>query len=249
MRNRPQVLAIIIFLTMAGILLTGAMSSGMARQVATEESGRERTIHVSGSGRVSARPDIAVVRLGVQTEAEAAAEALSTNSRQMQALIDVMSESGIAQEDIQTQTVRVSPRYEDVPERPGQRELVGYTATNIVEVFVRDIDGVGEILDAAVQAGGNRIEDIRFEVSEPSAYLDQAREAAWNDAEHKAKQLASLAGAELDMVLTINESGASPQPAVEQFARVETAAAVPIEAGSQTIVVNLQVSWSLKETE
>jgi len=92
--------------------------------------------------------------------------------------------------------------------------------------------------------GGNRIESIRFEVSDPAAYLDQACEAAWNDAQHKAEQLASLAGAELGEVLTINESGRGVQPLAGRPVTAE-AAAVPIEPGSQTIGVDLQVTWSL----
>jgi uncharacterized protein YggE len=127
--------------------------------------------------------------------------------------------------------------------------LAGYTATNLVGVRVRALDALGGILDAAVQAGGNRIEGIRFEASDPAAPLDQAREAAWNDAQHKAEQLARLAGVELGEVLTISESGRGPQPIVEQFVAAEAPAAVPIEPGSQTIEVDLQVIWNVRGGE
>jgi uncharacterized protein YggE len=101
-----------------------------------------------------------------------------------------------------------------------------------------------------VQAGGNRIESIGFEVSDPALYVDQAREAAWNDALHKADQLADLAGAALGDVLTISESGRGPQPLVEQpVMAAEAAATVPIEPGSQTIKVDLQVTWSIDGQE
>jgi uncharacterized protein YggE len=160
-----------------------------------------------------------------------------------------LKDAGIATEDVQTQVVRLYPRYEERPGDEGQRELVGYTATNVVQVLLRDLGAVGDILDAAVQAGGNRIEGIRFEVSDPAAHLDQAREVAWNDAEHKAEQLADLAGARLGEVLTISESGRGPQPIVERPMAVEAAAAVPIEPGSQTIEVDLQVTWLLKGEE
>jgi uncharacterized protein YggE len=116
----------------------------------------------------------------------------------------------------------------------------------VVEVRLRDLEAIGGILDAAVQAGGNRIEGIRFEVSDPAPYLDQAREAAWNDAQHRAEQLASLAGAELGEVLTINASGRGPQPVVEQAVTAAAAAPVPVEPGSQTIEVDLQVTWLLR---
>jgi uncharacterized protein YggE len=183
--------------------------------------------------------------LGVQTEAEEAATALTENNQLMQALVDELKDAGIAEDDIQTQVVRLNARYEESTTVGGERELVGYAAINVVEARVREINTVGNILDAAVQAGGNRIEGIRFEISDPSAYLEQAREAAWNDARQKAEQLTNLAGAELGDVLTINESGGVPRPIAERPAMVEAAAAVPVEPGSQTIEVNLQVSWSL----
>jgi uncharacterized protein YggE len=249
MNNKLPITPIVISLALVGILLISAISPGLAIQDEPSDGSPQRTINVSGSGQANAQPDVTVVTLGVQTEAVEAAAALGDNNDQMQALVDVLLEAGIAQEDIETRVVRLVPRYEETPNVNGQQELAGYTATNIVEVRVSDTDAVGEILDAAVQAGGNRIDGIRFEISDPAEYLDQAREAAWNDAQHKAEQLASLAGAELGEVLTINESTRGPQPFVGQAALADTAAAVPIEPGSQTIAVDLQVTWLLSAVE
>ena len=245
MKKSMQIGTMLLSVVLVAGLLAPVLSPGLALQEEVADDSPRRTVHVSGAGQISAQPDVAVVTLGVQTDAEEAAAALTENSQQMQALVDILKDAGLAGEDIQTQAVRLSPRYEQKPGDEDQYELAGYTASNMVEVRLRDLDAVGGILDAAVQAGGNRIEGIRFEVSEPTAYLDQAREAAWNDAQHKAEQLASLAGAELAEVLTISESGRGPQPIVERPMAVEAAAAVPIEPGSQTIEVDLQVTWLL----
>ena len=245
MKKSVQVGTILVACMFAAGLLAPAISPGLALQEEVAEDSPRRTVNVSGTGQISAQPDVAVVTLGVQTEAEEAATALTENSQQMQALMDVLKDADIATEDIQTQVVRLYPRYEQQPGEEGQRELVGYTASNVVEVRLRDLEAVGNVLDAAVQAGGNRIEGIHFEVSDPAAYLDQARDAAWNDAQHKAEQLADLAGVELGEVLAISESGRVPQPRVEQAVMAEAAAAVPIEPGSQTVEVDLQVTWLL----
>jgi uncharacterized protein YggE len=246
MKKSVQVGTILLSLVLAAGLLAPAASPGLALQEEVVGDSLQRTVNVSGNGQVSAQPDIAVVRLGVQTEAEEAATALTENSQQMQALVDVLKGVDIPAEDIQTQTVRLYPRYEDKPSDGGQPGIIGYTATNVVEVRLRDLEAIGGILDAAVQAGGNRIEGIRFEVSDPAPYLDQAREAAWNDAQHRAEQLADLAGAELGEVLTINASGRGPQPVVEQAVTAGAAPPVPVEPGSQTIEVDLQVTWLLR---
>jgi uncharacterized protein YggE len=216
-------------------------------QVETPDE-EQRTISVSGSGTVSAAPDEVVLRLGVETMAETASEALSQNSEQMEAVIAALTEAGVPEENVQTQTVQLRPRYETPPRETGpaqERELIGYVASNIVEARINDLEAVGRLLDEAVEAGANRIDGIRFEVSDPGELLDQAREAAWQDAENKAQQLATLADGELGEVLSISESTTTPRP-VGLGGAVEREAAVPIEPGTEDIQVDLQVTWFLR---
>lgn len=221
-----------------------------AQEEPTVEDEPQRTLSVSGTGEAAAQPDTAVVTLGVETEAESAEEALDQNTEQMEGLLDALAEAGMPSQEIQTKAIRLEPRYEEVQrtEPNGQRrsrELVGYRALNTVEVRVRDIGMLGTLLDTAVEAGGNRIQSIRFEVSDAAELVDEAREAAWEDAEHKAEQLVELAGAELGDVLTINESSRTPRPVAYEQVEAE-AAAVPIEPGTQTISVDVQVTWLLE---
>jgi uncharacterized protein YggE len=189
--------------------------------------------------------------LGVRTEAAEAGEALTQNSVRMQAVIDALKAAGVAARDIQTEVLRLSPQFERPPPRAGQvqgpPELVGFVASNVVEVRVRDLEGLGELLDASVQAGGNQIQGIRFEIEDTTALAVLAREAAWEDASAKAEQLAALAGSELGPALTIQESSRIPRPYVERPMDVSAAAAVPVEAGTQTVEVDLQVTWLLVE--
>jgi uncharacterized protein len=243
------------FVTVSLVVLLGIallLQSAAPRIVAQEDDSDDsvqRTINVSGTGQISAEPDVAVITVGVETQAEEAGAALSENSEQMQAIIDSLTEAGIAQESIRTQVVQLNPRYDTSPRQadpPGPPEIVGYSATNLVEVRVTDLDNMGQVLDSATQAGANRISNIRFEISDPSDVLDQAREAAWADALHKAEQLTSLADAELGEVLRIRESSQTPGPVLGRGVVVEEAAAVPVEPGTQTVTVNLDVTWLLQ---
>lgn len=216
-----------------------------------------RTISVSGTGQVEAQPDTAIVTLGVQTDAETAGDAMAQNSQQMQDLIDALESAGVDQQDIQTQQLSLQPRYDNQAasnasrgpstQQSSQPELIGYTAVNTVQVRSEDLENLGELLDAAVAAGGNRIDSIGFQVSNSSELLDQAREAAWNDAQSKAEQLAGLAGVELGGVLTISESSQTPFPMVRQSTQFESAAAVPVQPGTQSVQANVNVTWLLQE--
>lgn len=251
MKSKLKTIAIAVFILVTLIVGTALLSrTGRAQPPGQiQEEPIRRMVSVSGLGQVSARPDQAIVRLGVQNEAETASEALTENSQRMQALLDALGEAGALDQDIQTQTLQLFPRYEPPPEGSPEAtpELAGYTAANVVEVRLRDLDGLGELLDAAVAAGGNTIESIRFEVSDPSDLLDQARAAAMEDARHKADQLAALANAEMGDVLSINESTRTPPPVFEErFAPVERGAAVPIQPGAQIVEVEVQVVWFLE---
>jgi uncharacterized protein YggE len=212
-----------------------------------------RSVTVSGAGRVSVQPDVAVVNIGVETTAEEASAALAQNNEQMQALLDTLQSAGVASEDIQTQTVQLySPNMEPMQPPPAetrgaeQPQSAGYRALNLVEVRVRDLTQVGNLIDQAVQAGGNQIHGIRFELSDPQAALDQARQEAWNEARHKAEQWAELTGAALGEVLTINEYQSAIPYAAESTLVRGAAADVPIEPGAQTVQVDVQVSWRLE---
>ena len=211
----------------------------------------ERTITVSGEGQVSARPDIAVVRIGVETEADTATAALDDNSMRMSGVISATLDAGVNREDVQTQGLSLRPIYQRPDPGPedeeGPPELVGYRAHNVVAVTVRDLDQLGALLDAAVEAGGNTIQGIRFEISDNEALRSEAREAAMNDAIAKAEQLTDLAGAELGEVLTIEEIGGdAPSPVRFEEAEQAAGAAVPVEPGQQEISVSLRITWRIR---
>lgn len=213
-----------------------------------------RTITVSGAGTAEAAPDIAYVDLGVTADAKTAREALTQNNTQMQKLMTALTSAGIANADIKTQGIQLYPRYSSNPPPPsteqGQtttNELIGFTATNTVEITVRNVSNLGQVLDQAVTAGSNQIQGIRFDVSNPSTVMDQARQAALQDASHKAQQLATLSNAKLGVVITINESSSNPIP--YQAARGMAASAdqaVPVSPGTQTVTVNLTITWELQ---
>lgn len=125
-------------------------------------------------------------------------------------------------------------------------ELLGYLASNVVEVRIDNLDNVGSLIDTAINAGGNRIDSISFELSDPSTVLAQAREAAWNDAQQKAQQYAELAGAELGDVLTISTFEQTPVPVASTAMARNVAEAVPIQPGTQSVSVQVQVVWRLQ---
>jgi uncharacterized protein YggE len=234
------ILLIFVLVLVGGNWLTNQAQA----QTGAEPASQERTVSVTGRGRVSARPDTAIVRTGVQTQADTAVAALEENNTLMQALISATLEADIAEDDIQTEVVQLFPVYGNGQNTTQPPQVTGYQARNIVEVTIRDLDSLGTLLDSMVEAGGNTIEDIRFEISDTQALLTQAREAAMNDAQATAELLVSLAGGELGQVLTISESSFTPGPPIPVVERVE--ADVAILPGAQMVEATVLVTWEIR---
>ena len=242
-------------LVLAAALTFGGLTWAVRAQTSTPQptqtaSGNEptRTVSVTGSGEVNVAPDVAVVVLGVETQADTAQAALSQNNTQMQALINTLNQAGIQSTNIQTQGLQLYPRYSQTNQTQTQQTIVGYTAVNTVQVRVQNLDNLGAMLDAAIQAGGNTIQNLSFEVGNPTPALDQARQQAMADARQKAEQLAQLVGATLGPVLSINETTQTPVPVLQAREAAPAAGAVPVQPGVQTVNVNVSVTWTLNVT-
>ncbi len=212
-----------------------------------------RTITVLGYGEIAAVPDRASVTIGVETEDETASGALRANTAQMRRLIAVLDTVGITARDRQTSNLTVQPRYR-YEDRDGRNEtiLIGYSAANTLSLRIRDLASMGDVLDALVAAGGNRLNGISFEVSESEGLLDEARLAALVDARRKATLYAEGAGAALGNVVTISEVGVAPPPAspIMMSARAMSSdESVPIEAGERTMSVRITTVWQLAPLE
>ena len=205
---------------------------------------RTSTVTVAGVGTVSAAPDMAEITTGVVTQAPTAAQALAANSQAMERLLQALGALGVAPRDIQTTNISVSPLRRQG--RDGQPpEIIGYEVTNQVRVKVRDLSGLGRVLDQQVGQGANLVYGIQFGRQEPAPLQDEARKRAMADARRKAELYASAASLKVGRVVAVQEAGAaSPRP--EMAARVMMSAAVPVAPGEQEIQASVTVTFTLK---
>ena len=214
--------------------------------MAEEHKPMQRTVTVSASGEVAATPDTARVSSGVTTEAESARKALSANSQAMKALIAGLKDAGIEAKDIQTSSFHVEPRYTNP--REGEAAVInGYRVVNQVEIIVRKIDKLGDVLDQMVTLGANQMNGLNFEVSQAETLKDEARKTAMGNALRRAKLLAAAGGADVGEVISISEEvSAPPQPFQYKMARTAMPESVPVEQGTEMLEARVTVTWALK---
>lgn len=202
---------------------------------------------VNADGTSEARPDMAIVNLGVTTEGQTAAAALAENARRMTALTQALRRAGIAERDIQTSNVSVYPQ--QVYGEGQAPRITGYQANNSVTVKVRRIDNTGRVIDAAVGAGGNTVNGVSFTHSDPDAQLDLARRDAIAEARRRAELYASALGLRVNRIVSVSEGGgyAPPMPVpVERFAAQDSAAATPVSPGEIETRVSVNVMFELR---
>ena len=205
------------------------------------------TITVSGIGRVRVRPDVADLRLGVTFTEPTVEAARAAAGRVLNDVLARLRALGVADRDLQTSLVAVNPQY-DYSREGNPPRLAGYTITNLVAVVVRNIDGIGEAIDAALGAGATSVDRIAFRVADPSTAEAEARAAAVADARSRADVLAEAAGVSIEGVAAILEVGAAipfPAPFPEMAKLAAQDAGTPVEAGENEITATVSIAYRL----
>jgi hypothetical protein len=204
-------------------------------------------LDISATGEVTRVPDVAIISAGVVTRSPTATGALSEAADRMAKVLAALKRAGVEGRDIQTNNVSLNPEYRYENNQPPQ--LVGYTATNTVNVRFRDIRNSGKILDALVGQGANQINGPSLTIDKPEAALDEARAKAIAIGRARAEQYARGLGMRVVRVVAVNESGGSypVPPPMPMMARAEMQSAdTKIEPGEQKLQVTLAMTFELQ---
>ncbi|KGJ06451.1 hypothetical protein SAMN04487972_101103 [Paracoccus halophilus] len=203
---------------------------------------------VNGLGEASAQPDMATITVGVSTRAATAAEAMSQNAEQQNAVIEVLKAEGIEARDIRTTSLDLSPVL-DYSQDGQPPKLTGYNARNNVTVRLRDLPKLGALLDSLVTSGANEIGGIAFSREDMTEAEDRARAAAVANARHRAEIMAEAAGMKLGPLLRLSDAQLSePRPVAPMFARAQASApaATPVEAGELTVSAHATAIFAMR---
>jgi len=239
-------------------------------------------ISVSGSGEAKTKPDVAKANLGVEVRAATVEQASADANARMTAVMTALKQAGIADNDLRThnysinfeqepvpppqpipaQVPAAAPRTKDkaaaeiaavpAPQPAGPRGF--YRVSNMVEVKIRDLTKVGQVLAAATTAGANNVWGVSFELDDPYALRAQARSQAMERAKQSAADLARLAGVKLGDVVAVSESeGGGYHPMYKEMrmsgADMAQGNAVPVEQGEITVTHQVQLTYELDGDE
>jgi uncharacterized protein len=206
-------------------------------------------LDVTARGEVRRVPDVAVISAGVVTQSADAGTAMRDNAARIARVVAALKKAGIADKDIATSSISLSPQYRYNNNEPPV--ITGYQANNQLTIRFRDIGKSGAIIDALVKEGANQVNGPSMEIDKPEAALDEARIMATKAARARADLYAGALGLKVKRVVSLSEQdGGSPQPMPMMMARGAMAdsgeAKTAVMAGEQGIGVTVSVVFELQ---
>ena len=235
----------LVFTVLAFALILSACGPATLTQAAQPAS---RTLNVNGLGSTNLTPDIAYIYIGVHNEGATASEVVKANKVQTNAVLDALKKTGVDEKDLRTTNFSIWPSQQYSPD--GVLTGTIYMVDNTVYVTVRDLDGLGSLLDDTISAGANSINSIQFDVADKTAAVKEARIKAVDDAKVQAQELADAAGITLGEIQNISFYDNSPYPVMDGKGggggATAMASSVSIQPGQLTISVSVNITYDIK---
>jgi uncharacterized protein YggE len=233
----------LVFTVLAFALILSACGPATINQAAQPII---RTLNVNGLGTTYLTPDIAYIYIGVHNEGATASETVTANKTQTAAVLSALKKAGVEDKDLRTTNFSIYPSQQY--DANGVVTGTIYIVDNTVYVTVRNLDGLGALLDDTISAGANSINSIQFDVADKTAAVKEARAKGVQDAQTQAKELAAAAGITLGDIQNISYYDNSPVPMMAdgKGGGSATNAAVAIQPGQLTISVSVSITYGIK---
>jgi hypothetical protein len=233
--NRTKIMfATLAVIAIVSTVIVASMQTSQdkayGQQVPISFTTSERTITATGTATTSISPDIVTLQFGVDTEAKTAQDAISANSQAMDSVVTAVTGLGITKDEISTASFSIYPVYNySVPDPLTgiqKTTLTGYKASNTLSVKTTNLSLTGKIIDSAVGAGANRVDNVSFSLSpdkQQSAQNDLISKAVV-DAKSKAEKALDPLGKKIIGVKTVNLSNYVPPPRPVYYGAMESVA-------------------------
>ena len=252
LKNRYLSLGVLGFLIVA--LVVGAVAGLNFRSADASPNAQAdvlRTINVSGEGSVQIKPDIVYVTLGVERLDPDVTVAVDDVNARMENITQALIDAGIAEEDIRTEMYNI---YQETYGPMGDPNVpqANFHVMLYLNVKVRNVDAIGDVLSTAINAGANAVNNLQFGIEDASAYEATARQLALDDADARAQEIADYKGLTVTGVQSISTYGGGSVPfAAEKFGVGGggggfDVGSVPINSGTLTLSISVNVTYTFE---
>ncbi len=206
----------------------------------------ESQVVVSATGRVLVKPDMAEFDLVVKSDANTAETAVAETAEKYRTVQNQLRTAGISQEDAPTASFIVSPRWE-WDHTLGKSILKGYSARHVISVKVRNLEKIGQAVDAVAHGGADEVQSVNFSSSRYDSLRQKALAEAVENARREAGIMARAAGGRIGSLIevSVNEPSIRVRPRLAGVAMKAAPMSAPTEiaAADQDISVTVNSRW------
>jgi uncharacterized protein len=234
--------------TLTLAVLLGVMSvapAALAQHVAAPIERGETLLEVTATGEVRAVPDTATFITGIVTDGATAKAAMAANAGRAERLITAAASAAIAERDLRTSDLSVSPRYREDRNGNDSDEIIGYRARNRLTIRVRDVARAPAVVDALIDTGATDLSGPNFSFADPAPLIARARADAVRKAEQQARDYAAALGMRVARVLRVSERRASNDGGNDIIVTGSRVAAAPIRPGEQKVGGTVWIDYAL----
>ena len=244
----------ILFLAVVNVWFgVGILNKFKENKFIGKEIETKNTISVSGTGEVYAKPDLALIDFSVVTEKKTVGEAMAENTKKMNSVIETIKNQGVEEKDLKTTNFSIYPRYEWHEKSEiypsGKRVLVGYEVNQTLQIKIRDLTKIGNIIQEATNAGANQVGDLQFTIDKRDELKSQARKEAIEKAKVMAKEIAGQLGVKLVKIVSFSENAVAPIPSpyfMERAAEGGKVGTPQIQTGENKIEVTATITYEIE---
>lgn len=206
---------------------------------------KSTTFDVTGEGKVTAVPDVAIVTVGIQAKGATVKDAQDQINSTINKVSDAIKKLGIDSKGIQTTNYNINPDYDFAS---GSQRIKGYSASTNLLIKVRQIDKANSVIDEATANGANQVGGISFDIDDKSKLENEARQKAVDEAKKKASDAAKIAGFRLGKIINYSENfGGIPIPlAMRADLKAQGGEPTQVEPGSSEITVIVTLGYEIQ---
>lgn len=217
------------------------------------------TVTVTGQGQAFLAPDVARTTFSIEHQAATAAAAQAKVTEQANAAIAFVRAEGIAEKDIKTLSYNISPQYSYprpcppgalCPVSDGTPRIVGYQVSQTVQVTVRDLDKVNDLIAGLGSRNVQNLYGPDFSLDDPTEGYNAARADAIAKAKQQAAELAKQLGVRLGKIVSFSESSGGYPPYPYAYGMgggvAESKAEPDIPSGENTYNASVTITYALR---
>lgn len=218
------------------------------------------TITVSGTGKVTAIPDVATFEFTVTQTAATVAAAQTAATAQLNSAYNALTSAGVASSDIQTTSYNINPHYENQGGvcngmngicTPSKSVLTGYDVSQTDQIKVRNLANAGSLFTTIGSLGVQSVDSLQFSLDNPETVQSEARAAAISDAQTQAETLAKELGVKLVAVVNFTDNSGSPTPYPIMYSMAASSGAMApasptVSTGQEQVTENVSVTYEIR---